>query len=306
MRQTVTEKQLSMSVPTVLREWLPPAVLEGLSCVKGCWEELQLRAGRACSVTVGGENRRLDIRLASEDLEQLVMRMCGGSLYAFRDSIVKGYLSPGGGIRVGICGRAAREDGQQLLGLQAVDTLCIRLPHRPIGVGQGVFGRIASFFPQGTLIYAPPGVGKTTLLRALAAHFASGGTPLRVAVVDTREELDDGLFDRALCLSVLSGYPKGLGIEIAARTMNAQLILCDEIGDEEDARGILAAANVGVPVIASAHGARLAHLLRRPAIAALHRSAVFGGYVGIRRGGVGVDYQYEITPYEGVEDRVCQ
>ena len=306
MRQRVMREGRSSSVPDVLHEWLTPAMLAPLQCVGGRWEELHLRVGRACSVTVGGENRRVALTLRQEDMDGVLMKLCGGSLYAFRESIVKGYLSPGGGVRVGVCGRAALEQGgQQLLGLQAVDTLCIRFPHTLCGVGTGVFSLLRDHFPRGALIYAPPGVGKTTLLRALARHFACGDGALRVALVDSRQELDDGTLSDAFCLSVLSGYPKGLGIEIAARSMNAQLIICDEIGSGEEAQGVLAAANCGVPVIASAHAATLGELLCRPPLRALHDADVFGLYVGIRRKVDSTDYFYDITYHQRDGEGAC-
>ena len=306
MRQRNNAPYSPWRVPDVLERWLDGELLRSLRCIGGRWEEIHLRAGRACSVSIGGENRCVDARLDEGDLKQILLKMCGGSLYAYRDSIAKGYLSPGEGVRVGVCGRAALEDdGQRVLGLQSVDTLCIRFPYHPSGVGEGIVAFLQDVFPLGTLFYAPPGVGKTTLLRAIALHFSSGEHPLRVAVVDTRCELEDERLERGRCLSVLSGYPKGLGIEIATRTLNAQLIVCDEIGNEQEAQAIVGAANCGVPVIASAHAATLSQLLHRPMIRHLHREAVFGGYVGLRRGGRQEDFDYESIRREEVETSLC-
>jgi stage III sporulation protein AA len=65
--------------------------------------------------------------------------------------------------------------------------------------------------------------------------------------------------------------------------MGAGLIVCDEIGNEEDAEALLSAANCGTAILASAHAADLEGLLLRPTFARLHRAAVFDTYVGIRR-----------------------
>ena len=308
MRQSIRyakERAGKETMPAVLAEWLPQRFLPLLSLVSGHWDELHLRVGRACSVTVGGENRSLDAAMTSEEMEALLMRLCEGSLYAHRESLLEGYIALKGGIRVGVCGQAMLADGgERLLGVRAVDTLCIRFPHPLRGLGEGIEAEIRRCFPLGTLIFAPPGEGKTSLLRSLAARFSSGEAPLRVAVVDTRRELDDGGFDDTLCLSVLSGYPKGLGIEIAARTMNAQLIVCDEIGADE-AGAIVQVANCGVPVIASAHAATVDGLLHRPSMRALHEAAVFGQYVCIHRRGETRDFGYDVTRWEEVDDTRC-
>ena len=124
---------------------------------------------------------------------------------------------------------------------------------------------------------------------------------LRVVLVDSRCELDDGGFGEDACLSVLSGYPKGLGIEIATRTLNAQLIVCDEIGARE-VGALVEACNCGVPVIASAHADSMRALLARDGMRELHRRAVFGSYVRIRRGAAGADFGYDVTPWEEVRE----
>ncbi|MBQ8331487.1 MAG: hypothetical protein IJX94_03190 [Clostridia bacterium] len=293
-------------LPSVLLEVLPYKLTEELRRGRngGRIEELRLRSGRRASLTVEGENVFLNTVLSRAEMDETVSKLCEGSLYAHRDSIAVGYVTLAGGIRVGICGRAAIE-GERIVGVYDVTGLNVRIPSRIRGLGKPICQLLRERKDgKGVLIYAPPGEGKTTLLRCVAAQMASGDFPLRVAVIDTRGELGVLPEDRELCLDLLTGYPRGLGIEIATRTMNAQLIVCDEIGETREAEAILAAQNSGVPFLASAHADCVEGLLERTGIRRLHEARVFGAYAGILRRRGGGEFLYTITDWEEANDRI--
>ena len=274
----------SAALPYHVARLLPSALNEALLKI-GTIEELRLVAGKRAWVRQRGKNRVLDITLDAATLSDILSNMCGGSLYAHAENIRGGYLSLGGGVRVGVGGRAVLEDGR-VVGIDAISSLCIRIPHAvavDVSVAVELLKRLS--FTRGLLVYAPPAAGKTTYLRALALSLASGEAPRRVVLVDTRDELAYSLDSPSLCLDVLSGYPKGYGIEIATRTLSADVILCDEIGSEEDARAILSVQSGGVPLVASAHAATPHDLLGRAPLRALHAAGVFGAYIGLTRGG---------------------
>ena len=121
---------------------------------------------------------------------------------------------------------------------------------------------------------------------------------MRVAVVDSRGELGFSLDAPSLLVDLLSGYPRGVGLSIATRSLAAQLIVSDEIGDLEEAREILAAHTCGVPMLATAHGGALGELLARPGIRLLHEAGVFGAYVRLSRAPDRFDFCYDITEWE--------
>lgn len=287
-------------LPPILGECLPPhfcdAILRtGASPI----EEIRLRKGRTLTVTSRQKSLGCGIVVGERELQEIFNRMCGGSLYAYEETIREGYIPLSGGIRVGVCGSAACEDGK-IIGVHNITGLMIRIPH---AVAVETTDLLRSFFadcaPRGLLIYAPPGVGKTTLLRAIAKGASSPLFWRHTAVVDTRGELNVELNDPALQLDILSGYPRNTGIEIAVRTMGAELIVCDEIGSMADAHATLGAANCGVAIIASAHAASVGELLERPAIKLLHRAHVFGRYIGLSRRAVG-GFDYCITDWRDV------
>ncbi len=264
-------------------------------------EEIRMRLGRRCSIVSGGENIMLNTILSRSEIEAVLEGMCQGSLYAFSDTINQGYISLPDGVRVGVCGRAGCE-GNKIIGIYEINSLSVRIPHRSPDVGGEICSLLNSFNNcSGVLIYSSPGVGKTTLLRSVAKKLARGerisrgkaSNPKRVVVIDTRGELSFANEGEDLCMDVLSGYPRRQGIEIATRCLNAEVIICDEIGDYEEAMSLVASHNCGVPLIATAHASSTMQLLSRTGLRLLHEARIFGAYVGIERNGTG-GFNYDI------------
>ena len=289
------KRSLADEIPPAVLSALPYRLLDeiGRRWQGGRIEEIRLRRGRRASLTLGDCNLILDTALDGREIDSALTGMCSGSLYAYSDTINRGYISLQNGVRVGVCGRAASE-GERMLGVHEVSSLVIRIPHKAREVGMPICRLLQSFErTRGVLIFSPPGVGKTTLLRGVISILGSGNDPLRVSVVDTRGELSFSLGGEGLCIDVLSGYPRGLGIEIATRTLSSQVIVCDEIGDYTEAMALVSSHNCGVPLIASAHAGSIDELLRRTGISLLHEANIFGAYVGISRSS-GMDFRYDV------------
>lgn len=281
---------------------LPPRLIHRLSRIcaeNGRIEEIRCRLLRRTYVTCGGRNIPVEHITTREEMDEMLDRVCGGSFYAHRETLIRGYVTLEGGARVGVCGRAATE-GDNIMGIYDVSSLNFRLPSPLLSVG-GEIEALIRRCEGGVLIYSPAGEGKTTLLRSLISRLSSGDSPLRVCVVDTRGELSGVSVEGYECADMLIGYPKSQGIEIATRTMNAQLIACDEIGGEAEARSILEAQNCGIPLLATVHGRTLADIFGRSGIRALHSGGVFEHYVGITRGENGGEYIYRISDREAAD-----
>ena len=267
-------------------------------------EEIRIRCEKTSSVTLFSGNLMLYSVITRLEIDSIMQELCDGSLYAHSEEICKGYLTLENGVRVGVCGRAAVEEGR-VIGVYSVSSLNFRIPARHERVGLAVSDIFSSVRSKGgVLVYSPPRIGKTTLLRNVAQRLASNPEPLRVAVVDTRGEIAPFLDSQRLCIDILCGYPKPVGIEIAARTLSAEVIICDEIGETNEAKAIVAAQNNGVPFIATAHAGDIDSLLRRPQIRTLHEAKVFYRYVGITRRGFGEDYRYIVNTWEEANDRI--
>ena len=256
-------------------------------------EEIRLRANRCPAVRIGGKICMISGLVMSEgDIDAVFKRICGGSLYAHAESIKRGYITLDGGIRVGIAGSATCEEGR-IIGIGEISSLCIRLPHYvAVDVGE-LCALIAS--GEGMLIYGRAGVGKTTLLRAIASEISdiNGIYGLSVSVIDTRGELCVGLEGASKQIDLMDGYPKDIGMEIAVRVLSPDVIVCDEIGYGEVA-DVRSAVNLGARVVASAHAGSAAELFSRLGMRELHLSGAFGYYVGISRRDLNVGFDYDI------------
>ena len=294
-KRAVYENVLSGALPYKLFD-----EIRRVSDKYGRLEELRCRSGRRAYVSIGGRNIMLSYVVSVSDMNMMTDAICGGSLYAHSETMAEGFITLEGGVRVGICGRAVVEGGK-IIGIYDVSGLNYRIPSPLLKVGASVCRLLNEGGCNGVLIYSPPGVGKTTLLRGIAAGMSSGSGARRVAVIDTRGELGSALTGEELSLDILVGYPRGKGIEIATRTLNPELIICDEIGDLSEAQSIVTAANSGVPVVATAHADSVDALLKRDGFDRLHRAAVFGYYVGIRRNTDKTEYEYDIKRREEVE-----
>ena len=262
--------------------------------------ELRVRAGRFASLTLEGRNLLLPTVLSQEEIADALLFFCHGSLYAHADALCEGYISIGGGCRVGVAGRAVTEKGS-ITAVREVSSLSVRIARRCVGAESVAYTALAERdFSVGMLIYSKPGVGKTTMLRELARRLSIGRLARRVAIVDSRAELDAGQLPEGALVDILSDYPKAEGIERAVRALSPELLICDEIGSARDAEAILAVQYAGVPLIASAHGDSPAAFAPPSPIAALLSRGVFGILIGIERLPSG-EYRYrldEVPSYE--------
>jgi len=235
--------------------------------------EMRLRVEHLCSLTVYknglSRNVKLPFALSQGEMRDVFAKVCGGSVYAHEESIKEGYVTLRDGVRVGIGGKAVLRGGE-ITALCAVESLVFRIPH---AVPHAADALLESFRKDesGILLFAPPGCGKTTLLREFAREISRGAKARRVAVIDTRGELC--AFEKECLVDVLCGYPKSTGAEIALRTLSPEILLMDEIGARE-VEALLMLSSLGVPVVASVHG-KSAEELRNHAVGKLLRAGVF-------------------------------
>lgn len=175
---------------------LPRFLQEKLACLppktRADLEELRLREGFPLSAVTAGEEWThppwRDHPLSEEDLRRVVEVAGRGSVHTILDQLRSGYVTAAGGVRIGVCGEGAVQDGQ-LLSFRRITSLALRLPHSLSGLAPPLLPKLkADGRLQSTLILSPPGLGKTTLLRDLIRCISSGEgvAPVRVGVADER------------------------------------------------------------------------------------------------------------------------
>ncbi len=266
-----------------LLSYLPKRIAGGISYYQKAGmeiEEVRFHRNEPILLVSGAKNYQSGMVCSEKEFEEMFLSFCEQSVYAHTDTIRQGYIAVGG-FRVGVCGTAVVSE-QKILNVRHISSMNLRFAAAHHGVADEVYAALADGgFCQSVLVYAPPGVGKTTLLRDLARSLATPPHQKRVCVIDSRKEFDVDDFCKGTCIDLLSGYPKKEGIEIATRTLSPQYIVCDEIGNEEDADAVLRLMHAGVCLCASAHGSDVQTLLQRASFAAFHQKGVFDYYCGL-------------------------
>jgi len=255
-------------------------------------DEIRLRCGLPVSFTFRGENRFIDqfgrlCRLENalcaerEDIDECVAALTRSSVYTYEECIRLGYIPLDGGARAGVCGESVYSpDGAR--GIPRIDSVSLRVSRFVPEAARDLCRVLRRVGLRGTLVFSPPGGGKTTYLRSAAYLLASGTNALRVGLADERNELFVPEM-RGCLIDPVRGLPKANAIELLTRTMSPQVIICDEIG-VSGAEELLAAQNSGVCLIASCHGNGFEEIMRRPQIALLVREKVFTQTVRLERG----------------------
>lgn len=252
--------------------------------------EIRIRAFGVSSLVTDLGSFPLASRVDGEITKKITERLCRGSVYAFRECINSGYIPFSFGVRVGIVGEA-RYDGEEMVGISEISALSFRIPSAVCGFGAELYRHWQGLCGENLIIIAPPSGGKTTALRSLAGFLGTGRNSRRVVVIDERCEFNPRDYCGAT-VDILQGYKRGIGTEIAVRTMSPEVLLVDEIASAGDAEALRSAIGVGIPVVATAHGSSVGSLLARDYLASLVRDGCFSRACSIeRRGG-----EFYITP----------
>lgn len=256
---------------------------------QGRVEEIRLRTGQPPALTISNEARCTHGNpVEQQELELLLQAACKWSMHTVLDQLCNGYMTVEGGHRIGVVGTAVME-GERVRTICDISSINIRIARQITGCASDIALQITKEDrPVNTLIVAPPGGGKTTILRDLIRIFSQRG--IRVSVADERGELaavwrGTVQMDLGPATDVLTGCPKAQAIQILLRGMNPQVIAVDEITAPEDVRAMELAVGCGAAILATAHAETTADLCKRPLYRALLEAGVIERFVVLGREG---------------------
>lgn len=202
------------------------------------------------------------IEISSEDFENLTDVLCNNSYHTKMNTMINGYITTKNGSRIGISSTAVKNDNR-IVSVKDITSLNIRIAKDVANCSRQILNMLYVGNVPSIIVAGATASGKTSFLRDAAKLLSSGfsGEYKKISIIDERCEISSG-FDVGLNTDVLYGFEKAKGIEIAVRTLSPDIIICDEIGNEEELDSIKFGFSSGVSFMVSVHAKTQNNLLK--------------------------------------------
>ncbi len=258
-------------------EKIKSEILENVSCnLAPLVEEIRIRSARPIAVKIRQEIMIIDYLISNKEIEEIFERICENSVYSYKKQICEGFLTIRGGHRIGITGSVVLED-DKIININYISSLNFRIAREIKNCSKKILEEIVDVNNNSiynTLIVAPPGSGKTTILRDMIRILSNGEYKIKpkvIGLVDERSEIAamyKGIpqNDIGKMTDVINNISKEKGMKMLIRSMAPQIIACDEIGSLKDVEAITIAMCSGVKGIFTAHGETLEEIKKNKEI----------------------------------------
>ena len=229
-------------------------------------QEIRIRVDKPIILKLREKDLILQYNILQTEILQIVERLCENSIYAYKNQICEGFITIKGGHRVGLTGSCVIENGK-ITNIKYISSLNIRIAREVKNCSTRILREIIDIENKtiyNSIIVAPPGRGKTTILRDIIRRLSDGIEEINFrgktcGVVDERGEIA-AMYkgapqnDVGIRTDIIENVSKNKGIHMLIRTMAPEIIACDEIGSKEDVEAIHYALYSGVKGIFTTHG----------------------------------------------------
>ena len=229
-------------------------------------QEIRMRTNKPILLKLREKDLILQYNISQSEILQILERLCENSIYAYKNQICEGFITVKGGHRVGLTGSCVIENGK-ITNIKYISSLNFRIAREILNCSTKVLREVIDIENKtiyNTIIVAPPGKGKTTILRDIIRRLSNGIDEINFkgktcGVVDERGEIA-AMYkgvpqnDIGIRTDVIENVNKNKGIHMLIRTMAPEIVACDEIGSKEDVEAIHYALFSGVKGIFTMHG----------------------------------------------------
>lgn len=250
-------------------------------------EEIRLRTQRPIILKFNDCEKIVKHTVTTEEILSCLQMICENSIYTYQNQISEGFITIKGGHRVGISGSCVI-DKEKVININYIYSLNFRVAKQIVGSSNKLLRYVLNLETNdifNTLIVAPPGAGKTTVLRDLIRQISSGVKEIKfkainVGVVDERGEIA-ALYkgmpqnDIGIKTDVIENVHKSIGIKMLIRSMAPKVVVADEVGNKDDIEAINYAVCSGCKGIFTAHGNTIEDIMLNPVLKTLSNNHIF-------------------------------
>ena len=221
-------------------------------------QEIRIRTNRPIILKLSNGDIILEYMITSQDILQIVERLCENSIYAYKNQICEGFITIQGGHRIGITGNCVIEN-EKIINLKYISALNFRIARQVLNCSNRIIKNIVNQEENtifNTILVAPPGKGKTTMLRDIIRKISNGIPDFKISPKTCGAACYKGVpqNDVGMRTDVIENVSKSQGMRMLIRSMSPEIIACDEIGSLEDIEAIRYAMSAGVKGIFTMHG----------------------------------------------------